>query len=348
MKPDINWGAAIIFYLIFIGGLVVFVIAPAMEKGSWKHALLLGALFGLVCYATYDLTNLALAKDWPLLVTIVDLPGAVLSASVSIATYLIVMKSEAELLWSAGCAFFDKGKQKFRDQIPPHFFKSSEPNSIRFVQPSMKYLTALGFFLFLQAAPLLAQSLQLTDFNQQRLDRTRYSMYVLGAWGIANIAGGAVGMAQTRGSQRSFHQMNLGWGVVNLGLAASSLLTAAHMDPAAFDLYETARQHHRMQKILLFNAGLDVAYTAGGAARWSALKPECKTRTGCGASAGLSSCRALSFLLLTWAPPFTWAAWKTNFLRILNIPLSASMGNPWGLRCAFDAEAARICPAGEA
>ncbi|MBK8041705.1 MAG: DUF2177 family protein [Haliscomenobacter sp.] len=93
MKPDINWGAAIIFYLIFIGGLVVFVIAPAMEKGSWKHALLLGALFGLVCYATYDLTNLALAKDWPLLVTIVDLAwGAVLSASVSIATYLIATK----------------------------------------------------------------------------------------------------------------------------------------------------------------------------------------------------------------------------------------------------------------
>ncbi|MBV6426221.1 MAG: hypothetical protein KIPDCIKN_00732 [Haliscomenobacter sp.] len=93
MKPDINWGAAIIFYLIFIGGLVVFVIAPAMEKGSWKHSLLLGALFGLVCYATYDLTNLALAKDWPLLVTIVDLAwGAVLSASVSIATYLIATK----------------------------------------------------------------------------------------------------------------------------------------------------------------------------------------------------------------------------------------------------------------
>jgi uncharacterized membrane protein len=93
MKPDINWGAAIIFYLIFIGGLVVFVIAPAMEKGSWKHALLLGALFGLVCYATYDLTNLALAKDWPLLVTIVDLVwGAVLSASVSIVTYLIATK----------------------------------------------------------------------------------------------------------------------------------------------------------------------------------------------------------------------------------------------------------------
>ncbi len=93
MKPDVNWTAAIIFYLIFIAGLVVFVISPAMEKRSWTYALLFGAMFGLVCYATYDLTNLAVAKDWPLLVTIVDLIwGAVLAASVSIVTYFIAHK----------------------------------------------------------------------------------------------------------------------------------------------------------------------------------------------------------------------------------------------------------------
>lgn len=93
MKPEINWAAAIIFYLIFITGLVVFVIAPAMQKGSWTHALLFGALFGLVCYATYDLTNLAVANDWPLLVTIVDMAwGALLAASVSTVTYFIAAK----------------------------------------------------------------------------------------------------------------------------------------------------------------------------------------------------------------------------------------------------------------
>jgi uncharacterized membrane protein len=93
MKPDVNWVAAIIFYLIFIAGLVVFVITPAMEKGSWIHALLFGALLGLVCYATYDLTNLAVTKDWPLLVTIVDLVwGAVLAAGVSTITYFIAAK----------------------------------------------------------------------------------------------------------------------------------------------------------------------------------------------------------------------------------------------------------------
>jgi uncharacterized membrane protein len=93
MKSDVNWLAAIIFYLIFIVGLVVFVISPAVQKGSWMHALLFGALFGFVCYATYDLTNLAVAKDWPLLVTIVDLVwGAVLASSVSIVTYFIANK----------------------------------------------------------------------------------------------------------------------------------------------------------------------------------------------------------------------------------------------------------------
>jgi uncharacterized membrane protein len=93
MKPEVNWTAALIFYLIFIAGLVVFVISPAVEKASWKHALLFGALFGLVCYATYDLTNLAVAKDWPLLVTIIDMIwGMVLAASVSVATYFIAGK----------------------------------------------------------------------------------------------------------------------------------------------------------------------------------------------------------------------------------------------------------------
>ncbi len=93
MASNVNWIAAIAFYLLFIVGLVTFVISPAIEKDSWTHALLFGALFGLVCYATYDLTNLAVAKNWPLLVTIVDLIwGAVLAASVSTITYVIAKK----------------------------------------------------------------------------------------------------------------------------------------------------------------------------------------------------------------------------------------------------------------
>jgi uncharacterized membrane protein len=93
MKPDVNWFAAIIFYLLFIAGLVTFVISPAVEKHSWVSAVLYGALFGLVTYATYDLTNLATLKDWPLTVTVVDLVwGTVLAASISGITYFIAGK----------------------------------------------------------------------------------------------------------------------------------------------------------------------------------------------------------------------------------------------------------------
>jgi len=93
MKPEINWVAAILFYLLFIAGLVVFVISPAVEKRTWIHALGYGALFGLVTYATYDLTNLATLKEWPLKVTIIDLIwGTLLASSVSVVTYFIAIK----------------------------------------------------------------------------------------------------------------------------------------------------------------------------------------------------------------------------------------------------------------
>lgn len=93
MTPSINWLAAIIFYLIFIAGLVLFVVSPALAKNSLQHALIFGALFGFITYATYDLTNLATLKDWPLTVTIVDMIwGSVLASTVSSVTYYIATK----------------------------------------------------------------------------------------------------------------------------------------------------------------------------------------------------------------------------------------------------------------
>jgi uncharacterized membrane protein len=93
LTPNVNWTAAIIFYLLFISGLVVFVISPAIEKQSWVYALAFGAFFGLITYATYDLTNLATLKDWSLTVTLVDLLwGMFLSASVSTISFFIAAK----------------------------------------------------------------------------------------------------------------------------------------------------------------------------------------------------------------------------------------------------------------
>jgi uncharacterized membrane protein len=84
MGPKVVWPAAVLFYLLFIVGLIVFVVRPALVRGEPLQALLLGGLFGLISYATYDLTNLATIKDWPLVVTIVDLAwGTVLGGLVS-------------------------------------------------------------------------------------------------------------------------------------------------------------------------------------------------------------------------------------------------------------------------
>jgi uncharacterized membrane protein len=90
LSPKVNWPAAILFYLLFITGLLVFVVRPALLAGAPGRALGMGALFGLICYATYDLTNLATLKDWPTIVTAVDLIwGAVLGGGVSWLAVLI-------------------------------------------------------------------------------------------------------------------------------------------------------------------------------------------------------------------------------------------------------------------
>lgn len=84
---EVNWLAAIIFYLVFLVGLTIFAIYPASVAGDVGKALLLGALFGFFTYATYDLTNLATLRDWPLSVTLVDMVwGTVLGGSVSAIT----------------------------------------------------------------------------------------------------------------------------------------------------------------------------------------------------------------------------------------------------------------------
>ena len=86
----VNWTAAIIFYLIFIVGIILFAVLPAVTDGNAMKAVALGVSFGFIAYATYDLTNLSTLKDWPLIVTIVDMIwGGILSGSVAIISFYI-------------------------------------------------------------------------------------------------------------------------------------------------------------------------------------------------------------------------------------------------------------------
>lgn len=88
----VNWPVAIAFYLIFLVGLLIFAIAPAVAAKSLYHAAVFGALFGFFTYATYDLTNWATIKDWPWFISLVDMMwGTFLAASVSTITYVIAV-----------------------------------------------------------------------------------------------------------------------------------------------------------------------------------------------------------------------------------------------------------------
>ncbi len=92
LAEQVNWAAALIFYFLFIGGIFIFAILPALEKESWRYALLYGCLFGFFTYATYDLTNLATLKNWPLQLVFIDIAwGMVLTGSVAIAGYFITL-----------------------------------------------------------------------------------------------------------------------------------------------------------------------------------------------------------------------------------------------------------------
>lgn len=90
LAESVNWPIAISFYLIFLVGLLIFAIAPALAAGDGQRALIYGALFGFFTYATYDLTNWSTLRDWPASVALADMVwGTILSASVAYLTYLI-------------------------------------------------------------------------------------------------------------------------------------------------------------------------------------------------------------------------------------------------------------------
>ncbi len=90
MPINLNWSAAILCYLPFVSGLLVFVIPPSLQTGSTKKALVLGALFGLITYPAYALTNMATVKDWQWVMTVVaDLVwGCLLATAVSYIGFL--------------------------------------------------------------------------------------------------------------------------------------------------------------------------------------------------------------------------------------------------------------------
>lgn len=130
----------------------------------------------------------------------------------------------------------------------------------------------IAAFLLLQilfSGPLMAQSsdYDLLQINQNRISMNSNGMLILGGWAVTNIAIGSIGMTQTSGNTKYFHQMNAAWNTVNLAIAGFGYYGLRDESPY-IGLSETITEFHNFEKILLFNAGLDVGYMAIGAYLW--------------------------------------------------------------------------------
>ncbi len=90
LSENPNLIPALIFYLIFVVGIIVFAVIPGYESKSIWKVILLGALFGCLTYSTYDLTNLATLKNWPVSVTVIDIIwGTSVSTITAVSSYYI-------------------------------------------------------------------------------------------------------------------------------------------------------------------------------------------------------------------------------------------------------------------
>jgi len=126
------------------------------------------------------------------------------------------------------------------------------------------FFTLALLLVFFFPSEVFAQNIpQLQDFNQTRIDYNQKGMVILGSWAVGNMVWGGIGASQTTGETKAFHQMNLYWNSVNLVIAGFGYWQATKETPGT-DFWVTMEAQHGIEKVLLFNGALDLAYIAGG------------------------------------------------------------------------------------
>ena len=134
--------------------------------------------------------------------------------------------------------------------------------SFCFYTLTMKIKKLLAAIFSVLSASAFSQQIALDSFNTKKLQINKRGMTVLASWGAANIAWGAIAKANASGSDKYFHEMNMIWGGINLGLSALGYIGSRKRQ--MLNTAATLQKQTAVEKTFLFNAGLDVAYIAGG------------------------------------------------------------------------------------
>ncbi|WP_018388292.1 DUF2177 family protein [Ancylobacter sp. FA202] len=93
MAEQPNWPPAVLFYLLYVTGVVVFAVQPALASGRWTTALMLGAFLGLIAYGTYDLTNHATLRNWPAAMTAIDLAWGTFATAMAATAGMLITRA---------------------------------------------------------------------------------------------------------------------------------------------------------------------------------------------------------------------------------------------------------------
>ncbi|HSI75464.1 MAG TPA: hypothetical protein VK957_06205 [Lunatimonas sp.] len=129
---------------------------------------------------------------------------------------------------------------------------------------TLRHLTVIFLLWLVVVGVSQAQSQEgFVTFNMERISLEKQGMLLLATWSLGNLAWGGIGASNSQGVAKGFHQMNMYWNSVNLIIAGVGYYHAFKEIPS-LEFWETLDAQHRMEKILLFNAGLDVGYIAGG------------------------------------------------------------------------------------
>jgi len=128
----------------------------------------------------------------------------------------------------------------------------------------MKQSLLILSLLIIGVLPIFGQDSGMTDFYINSNQINTSGMYVLGGWAVANIAGGAIGWANSNGSAKYFHQMNVFWNTINLGIAGFALYSNLNTGISLLSADEMLAKHVKTENLYLINAGLDVVYIGTG------------------------------------------------------------------------------------